>query len=156
MRMKCEQFIPDRLRDYYTAKISLSNRSSPALSSVVTAVVSVTTVISENHQVSRIMSGQSLERVQVDPQTRCFVIDRDSSTAEFIQKFRRRQTADFCRPPQRHLFALVKADGDVHQGIPFVQRDVGQPLAWNGNGHFEDEGSPEAKIWKALRLFAIV
>ena len=95
MRMKCEQFIPDRLRDYYTAKISLSNRSSPALSSVVTAVVSVTTVISENHQVSRIMSGQSLERVQVDPQILRFVIDRDSPTAKFIQKFQRRQTADF-------------------------------------------------------------
>src|SRR5436190_16525488 len=83
------------------SKISRSSPSSPALSSVVTAVVSVTTVISVDQQVDGIVSGQALERVQVQPQFFRFVIDRNSPTAEFIQELRRRQTADFGRPPQR-------------------------------------------------------
>src|SRR6266480_7579562 len=132
-------------------KISRSSRSSPALSSVVTALVSVTTVISVDHQVNGIVSGQTVECVQVHPQILRFVIDRDSSAAKFIQEFWRRQTADFGRPPQRYLFALIEADGDVHQGIPFVQRDVGQPLAWNRDRHFDDEGSAKGEIWEALR-----
>src|SRR5439155_24338653 len=78
-------------------------------------------------------------------------IDRDSPAAKFVQEFWRRQTADFGRPPQRYLFALIEADGDVHQGITFVQRDVGQPLAWNRDRHFDDEGSARGEIWEAQR-----
>ena len=100
-----------------------------------------------------IVSGQALERVQVHPQIRRFVIDQDTPAAKFIQEFWRRQTADFGRPPQRYLFALIKADGDVHQGIPFVQRDVGQPLAWNRDRHFDDEGSAKGEIWEAARFW---
>ena len=100
-----------------------------------------------------IVSGQALERVQVHPQIRRFVIDQDTPAAKFIQEFWRRQTADFGRPPQRYLFALIEADGDVHQGIPFVQRDVGQPLAWNRDRHFDDEGSAKGEIWEAARFW---
>ncbi len=97
-----------------------------------------------------------LERVLVQLQILRFVIDRDSSSAKFIEELRRRQTADFGRPAQRFLFALVQTDRNVHLGVTFVQRDVSQSLAWNCNGHFEDEGSPEAKILEVLRLFAVV
>ena len=96
------------------------------------------------------MSGQALECVQVHPQILRFVIDRDSPAAKFIQEFWRRQTTDVGRSTQRYLFALVEADGDVHQGIAFVQRDVGGPRAWNGNRHFDDEGSAKGDIWEAL------
>jgi len=92
-------------------------------------VVSVTTVISVDHQVNGIVSGQALECVQVHPQILRFVIDRDLPAAESFRNSGDDKPLISAARPSDTCSLLIEADGDVHQGIPFVQRDVGQPLS---------------------------
>ncbi len=85
--------------------------ASPALSRVVNAVVSVTTVISLVHQVDGIVSGQALERVQVHLQIVRFVIDKKWQTMRKETNVRTGSALlDFLAATDKRRFAFFNCD----------------------------------------------
>src|ERR1041385_7247525 len=93
-----------------------SSRSSPHLSSVVIAVVSLTTIIIPPHLVNT-GSRKLFQGGEVGAQVLRIIIDGNVTTGQFAHELDRRDTRDFGNAAERDFLALVKANDDVRQSI---------------------------------------
>src|ERR1035437_729073 len=126
-------------------KSSKSKCSLPILSSVVMAVVSLTTIIQRAFLSN---SSQLSKHDGVFAQLVHAIIYRNMAAPQFGEKFRGRHAGELGGAPQRNHLPLVKADGDVHHGVAFIQHDVAEPLRWNRQSHIAPKIHPKTLIWQ--------
>src|SRR5262245_4896947 len=115
-------------------KWSFKRCSSPTLSKVVIAVVSLTTII-DRFSLAPVASRQALECFQFRLEVGCLVVDRYTAPAQFRQELRGGQLRNFGGASERYLLPLIEANGDVYQRVSFIQSYISQPLRWNCYGH---------------------